>query len=126
MPVTWHFDNRIIVLDMRGEYGIDALQEALLGALDDTRCPSDAVLLFDMQHSESIRERSAEDVRAMARFLARHAARFGNRLAMLVGNDLAYGLMRVGAVHAEAAGVEPMVFRDADAARGWLLRSAAG
>ena len=40
---------------------------------------------------------------------------------MVVSSDMAYGLMRMGSVHAEHGGVAPAVFRDLAEARRWLL-----
>lgn len=122
MPVTYAYDDRIVVMDLCGEYTTADLRKGILRALDDARCPPRPVLLFDMRDSTAIRQRTMDEVRTMAQFLAAHGARFSHRLAVVTGSDVAFGLMRVGAVEAEWGGVEPMVFRDLAEARAWLLR----
>jgi hypothetical protein len=120
MPVAYEFDNRVIVLRMAGKYAANDLRKAILDALDDSRAPKGPVLLFDLRESTSLGDRTADEVREMARFLAAHGKRFSNRLAMVTGDDLAFGLMRLGSATAVSGGVDAEVFRDMDAARRWL------
>ena len=122
MPVTYAFDDSIVVIRMEGQYTVPDLEQAILAGLGDSHLPTDAVLMCDLSESRALRDRPTEDVRGMARFLVRHRARYGSRLAMVAPNDLAFGLMRLGAVTAEAGGVAAEVFRDYAAARAWLLR----
>ncbi len=122
MPVTYDLDDGLIALRLSGEYAPTEIKSALLDALDDPRLPGDAQLLFDLRESRSIQDRTADDVRDMARFLAAHGQRFGNRVAMVTNGDLAFGLMRLGAVTAQSGGVEAEVFRDIHSARAWLDR----
>lgn len=122
MPVAYEFDGRVIVLRVDGKYAPTDLKAAILDALDDERLPAQAVLLFDLRESRSLPDRSADDVRDMARFLATNGKRFGNRLAMVTTGDLAFGLMRLGAVTAENGGIAAEVFRDISVAREWLER----
>ena len=120
MPVAYEFDDRVIVMRMVGKYTATDLRKAILEALDDASVPDGAVLLFDMRTSTSVGDRTADEVREMARFLAAHGRRFGNRLAMVTGDDLSFGLMRLGSATANSNGVNAEVFRDMDAARRWL------
>jgi hypothetical protein len=122
MPVTYAFDDSIVVIRMEGQYTVPDLEQAILAGLGDPHRPADAVLMFDLSESRALRDRPTEDVRGMARFLARHRARYGSRLAMVAPSDLAFGLMRLGAVTAEGGGVDAEVFRDYVTARAWLLR----
>jgi hypothetical protein len=119
MPVTYEFDGAIVALRLTGSYETADVRAALRRALDDPRCPCAAGLLFDIRGSRSIAHRTANEVRAMAQFIAAHAERFGRRLALLADTDAAFGLMRLGAVTVEQQGVETSVFRDAaDAEQG--------
>lgn len=120
MPVAYEFDDRVIVLRMVGKYAASDIRKTILDALADVRLPKGAVLLFDLRESTSLRDRTADEVREMARFLAAHGPRFGNRLAMVTGDDLAFGLMRLGSATANSGGVDAEVFRDMGAARRWL------
>lgn len=120
MPVAYEFDGRIILMRMAGKYAASDIRKAILEALGDARAPSGAVLLFDLRESTSLGERTADEVREMARFLAAHGKRFSNRLAMVTADNLAFGLMRLGSVTANSGGVDAEVFREMDAARRWL------
>jgi hypothetical protein len=122
LPVAFEFDGDVIVLQLAGKYSTSDMKAAILSALDEAPASSGAALLFDMRESRSLEDRSADDVRDMARFLAAHGRRFGNRLAMVTNGDLAFGLMRLGAVIAESGGVVAEVFRDMPSARSWLAR----
>jgi hypothetical protein len=120
MPVAYEFDNDVILLRLVGKYTTSDLKSAILDALDDARLPERPVLLFDLRESRSLQDRTADEVRDMAHFLASHGRRFGNRLAMVTASDLAFGLMRLGAVTAETGGLAAEVFRDMGAAKEWL------
>lgn len=120
MPVTCEFDGNNVVLRLTGVYETADVRIALLAALDDPDCPRAASLLFDVSASRSIARRSADEVRAMAQFLAGHADRFGRRLALVANGDAAFGLMRLGAVAVEQLGVETSVFRKLSDAEHWL------
>jgi hypothetical protein len=122
MPVAYEFDGDVILLRMSGIYTPGDMQAAVLEALDDEHLPPHAVMLLDLRESSSLQGRTADDVRDMARFLAAHAKRFGNRFAAVAESDLGFGLMRVAAVTAETAGMVAEVFRDIAAAREWLTR----
>jgi hypothetical protein len=121
MPVTWAFDDRIVVMKMVGRYGTGDLKDAILAALDDPACPSAPVLMFDLRASESVQRRTAEEIRDIAQFLAARASRFGRRLAMVTAGAAQFGLMRMGSVIAEQGGLPGEVFRGYDEAKTWLL-----
>lgn len=121
MPVSFSFDGRIVVMRGAGEYTVDDLKRTILQARGHPDCPPAPLMMFDLTDSASLGGRTAADVKQMAAFLGRERERFGAKLAMVVASDVAYGLMRMGAAHAEAGGVHPAVFRDREAARGWLL-----
>jgi hypothetical protein len=120
MPVTYEFDDCIVILRMRGVYAPADIQRAFLRAVADQACPEIVGMLFDVRGSESLPGRSAGEVRAMARFLGAHAAEFGRRLAIVADTDAAFGLMRLGAVDVEQLGVDSRVFRSAAEADRWL------
>ena len=124
MPVTYEFDDCTIALRMIGSYETAEIRSALLEALAHPACPSIVGLLFDVRESRSITGRTADEVRAMAEFLASIADRFGRRMAMLADTDAAFGLMRLGAVGVERHGVDSQVFRNAADADAWLKRDA--
>jgi len=108
---------------MEGSYSTGELKKTILEALADSQAPANAVLMFDLRESLAVQKRSGEDVRDVARFLASNGERFGKRLGMVTSTDLAYGLMRMGAVTAEMGGVTSRVFRDFEQTKMWLLNS---
>ena len=122
MAVTYTFDDRTVILRMTGTYSTGDIRAALLNALDDPARPPLVGLLFDVRDSRSIAERTADEVRAMAEFLATNGDRFGRRLALVADEDAAFGLMRLGAVRVEQRGVDSQVFRNAADANAWLKR----
>ncbi len=124
MPVSYYFDQRIVVMRMEGHYSHDEVREGLLTAFADPACPPDSVLMFDIRTSEAIARRTPPDIRGMAFFLAAHAEKFHRRLGLVAEDDLAYGLLRLGAAHAQFRGLTAEVFRDWDSARQWLLECA--
>ena len=120
MPVGYDFDGDVIVVRPLGKYSTHDMKAAVLDALDDERLPARAVLLFDLRESRSLQDRTADEVREMAGFLASHGRRFSHRLAMVTTGDMAFGLMRLGAVAAESGGLVAEVFRDLAKAKAWL------
>jgi hypothetical protein len=114
-------EGNVAVVTARGRYSMAELRTSIDEALDAFGDEVSAGLLFDLTGSESLGDRTAEDLRAMAIFLASRGPRFSSRLAMVAVTDVAYGLMRMGAVTAESQGIAAHVFRDHGSARRWLV-----
>jgi hypothetical protein len=121
MPVSFEFTNGIIVLQMIDLYVPDDIQTALLQCLTDPRTSGAAGLLFDVSRSKSLRARSSDDIIAMGYFLAQHGESYARRVALVGFDDFPYGMMRMGRVTLEHEGITSEVFREATAARTWLL-----
>ena len=121
MPATYRFDSTIIVVELVGEYSIDDLRTAILTSLNDPRCPNNASLMIDLSKSQSIHERSSTSVNAMATFIGSFGKKYNNRLAIVVPDDLTFGLMRMSSISADSYGIELKIFRDYTEARTWLL-----
>ena len=124
MPVSHSFRDRIVVMRMEGNYTTADLRQEIEGALDDPERPRLIGMLFDVSRSTALADRTAAEVNAMGHFLAERSAAFGRRLALVASSDVAYGLMRMGAVATESDGVETRVFRDSESAEQWLTRHA--
>jgi len=120
MPVSYHFDGRVIVVRMNGMYATADVRATLTAAFADPCCANAAGLLFDIRGSRSIVQRTADEVRAMAQFIASHGDRFSRRLALVADSGAAFGLMRLGAVAVEQQGIATAVFRDESDAEEWL------
>lgn len=125
MPVTYEIAGTTITLRMTGIYDTADIRAALGAAIAEPARTEITGLLFDVRRSMSLVGRSADEVRAMARFLAANADHYGRRLAIIADTDAAFGLMRLGAVGVEESGVESQVFRDAREAEAWLRQPAA-
>ena len=121
MAIEHRRDGNVAVVTARGRYSMAELRDGVDEALDAFGDEVSAGLLFDLTGSESLGDRTAEDLRAMAIFLASRGERFSRRLAMVAVTDVAYGLMRMGAVTAELHGIAAHVFRDHGSARRWLV-----
>ena len=119
MPVSYGFDEGIITLRLVGEYTSADVRACLLDALCESP-PAPQGLLVDLRDSSSIELRSLSELTATWKFVALHAARFGQRAATLVHGHLAYGVARMGEVDLTVMGVENRVFRDAAEAHVWL------
>jgi hypothetical protein len=120
MPVTYTLDSGLLVITATGSYPPDEVIQAFHRAIADPACPNPVALLYDPSASADLAGRTPAQIRMVANFLKPHAERIGRRLGVVVGNDVQFGLSRVGAVFAEAIGVEARIFRSAAEAREWL------
>jgi hypothetical protein len=124
VPVQHRRAGTIAVIEAVGRYEVAELRAAIEAAVASFGAKGATGLLFDLTRSEALGDRPTDEVRAMAYFIASKAAGFAARLAMVTGSDLAYGLMRLGAVVAESQGVTARVFRDPADALAWLVPEA--
>jgi hypothetical protein len=101
-------------------------QEILEASLSFLRAPT-RLALWDLRRSTLNKATSAELRQATAEFLrVALAQRQSGRVALVVGNEATYGLMRMLITHAELGGyaVKLRAFRDVVVARAWLLDDA--
>jgi hypothetical protein len=126
MAVRWELEEDGTLLHVvTGEhFGTSDLLEAGRAALADPRAKPPLRLLFDNRDSKE--NASHDDLRSRGMQMTRGRERFVSRIAVVVSDDLHRGLARVGGAYAASSGFEVEVFEDIDAARAWLLRSAAG
>jgi hypothetical protein len=120
MPVASAFDGDVAVVQMAGEYTPADIRLAISTLFAAPRPRPVTGLVFDVRESSVLPRRTAKDIRAMAAFLAHVGPLYGSRLALVADTDLGFGLMRMGGADVDAAGVETMTFRTADAALAWL------
>jgi hypothetical protein len=123
MPVTFEFDDGIVVLRMAGEYLLVEVRIALTAALDDAEPRPVYGLLLDLTQSESISTRTLGDVTSIIGFLTYHAPSFGRRIALVGSSDVTYGVLRMADVDLDTGGVEANVFRNAAEGLRWLKES---
>ena len=120
MPVTYQIDGRLVRLICVGSYAPRDLRQIFLAALADPEFPQDAAFVLDVTQSESLQQRTTDEIRATAYFLEPHVDKIGGRCAIVATSDVHYGLSRMGAVFSEDIGAEVQVFRSLDEAYAWI------
>lgn len=97
-------------------------QDILQASLSFIRAPT-SLALWDLRQS-TLNKATTEELRQATEDFLRVALTQsrGGRAALVVGNDVTYGLMRMLITHAELEGygVKLRVFRDVVVARAWL------
>jgi hypothetical protein len=121
MPVLYHFDSSIIVIDLVGEYSIEDLRTTVLKSFSDPECPKNPTLLIDLSQSQSIRQRSSESINAMGTFIGSYGKKFNHRIAIVVPDDFTFGLMRMSSMPANMYGIEANILRTYDEGKKWLI-----
>jgi hypothetical protein len=108
-------------MEFEGLYPSDAIIEAFEEALADPAFPpKNARLLLNVNRSESLADRSVEDLRRVAEYFAHRADRVGRRCAIVAESAVHFGLMRMAVVFAEMYDAEARVFKKEDEAVLWL------
>ncbi len=109
----------MICVIAEGTYASKAFLGTVESALADPASKNPTYLLCDVSHSDSLVERSVDEVRESADFYGTLLDRV-HGLAIVAERLVDYGLMRMLASMAEIRGCRVEVFRDARAARAWL------
>lgn len=120
MPVTYDFEGTILMLWMVGTYAPAEIRSAIARALAEPARPIVTGVVSDLRQSESVMTRSLGEITGIVGFLAYHASSFGNRIALVVSNDAAHEVVRMGEVDLGTGGVEARTFRCIDEARAWM------
>jgi hypothetical protein len=108
-------------MEFEGTYPPDAIIDAFEQALADPAFPADSArLLLNVNRSQSLADRSVDDLRRVAEYLARRSDRVGRRCAIVAESAVHFGLMRMAVVFAESHGAEARVFKAEDEAVLWL------
>jgi hypothetical protein len=118
MPLTFTVDDDLLVIQGGGKWNFGEMKQILNQAVGELgeRC-ADGVL-FDDRHSNFTGCHG--DFNDMARFRKRLSNRIGTRMAVVVSDELHYGLARMSsAIHAYY-GIDIEPFTDTEKARVWL------
>lgn len=102
------------------ESGFGVLEAAVAEArslADGRRWP----VVFDITLSQE--RRSADELRAIAYFVASHAEVLEPRCAVVAGDDLRFGLARMFQAYADQHAVKVTVLRSLDEVDGWLAEA---
>ncbi|MGD8412666.1 MAG: STAS/SEC14 domain-containing protein [Candidatus Latescibacterota bacterium] len=124
MPVKYTFEQNILKMTFDGVYGSEAIIQSFNEALEDPAFPGEnARLLLDVRGSDSLADRSVEDLRKVAEHYARNADRVGRRCAIVAQSDIHFGLMRMAVAFTETYDADARVFKSEDEAVDWLNKS---
>ena len=118
MPLTYDVVDDILVIQTGGKWGFPALKKTLHTAVKSLgrRCLN-GVLLDDRNAKfTGFRDNFAE----MARFHQRLSDRIGKKMAVLVSDDLQYGMARMSSAIHSLHGIDVEPFRDKEKAWAWL------
>lgn len=118
MPLSFTVDDDILVIRGGGSWNFGEMKQILNEAVKEMgdRCAG-GVLLDDRNSSFTGYH---DDFNDMARFRKRLSDRIGTKMAVVVSDDLHYGLVRMSsAIHAYY-GIDIEAFRDREEARQWL------
>lgn len=122
MPLSWEFEDSVLMLRMAGTYTPADLRAAIGAALADPDRPQLVGLVADLRCSEALATRTLGDATAIMGFFAYHAPSFGNRMAMVApeaGDDT---LLHMASVDLRTSGVDATTFRDIGEAEAWIRR----
>ena len=122
MPVSYTLESGVLVITAQGSYPVEDVIREFQKGLADPGCPTPVSFLYDPSGSADLKDRTPQQVRQVAMFLKPYAERIGRRVAIVVGNDVQFGLSRLGAVFAEDVGVEAQIFHSREDAKEWLSR----
>ncbi len=108
----------ILEVSASGDYSVQDIQSQLEAILAEQDGPDRRSLIVDATNSEH--SPSAEELHAVADFASTLLDRIDHRIALVVSNDLRFGLGRMLEVYGGEFGLEFKVFRDRPEALDWL------
>lgn len=123
MAVDYHNDRGVVVLMFQGDTSDQEIEAAIVGLAGDPQVPRLCRLLVDARGSSSLGRRSPETIRSLVELVSRHGERFGWRLAVLVAQDVQFGMTRMASAYGDARALDIRAFRDDEEARTWLAES---
>ncbi|MGD8367808.1 MAG: STAS/SEC14 domain-containing protein [Desulfobacterales bacterium] len=118
MALNFTVDDGILVIQGGGNWNFGEMKKTLkeaVRALGDRRA---AGVLFDDRNSGFTGHH--EDFNDMARFRKMLADRIGTKMAVVVSDDLHFGLARMSSAIHSFYGIDIEPFRDREEARQWL------
>ena len=118
MPILHCIEGHVIGVAIQGRVPPWRIPAALETILSDPTMPDALGLLLHDRGSTC--KPSYNEVRELARLLARFAERFGRRAAVVAALPIHYGIARMLAVFAQPLNIDLRVFRNLSAAEDWL------
>lgn len=120
MGAKYEFKGSLFVLTLSGVCPIDDVIDTFDRALVDPDFPDGARFLMDVSASESLAERTVEEVRRVVDHFSTRAAKVNNRCALVARTPVHFGMMRMAMAFSEMRGVKTSVFKSAREAEEWL------
>jgi hypothetical protein len=121
MPVSFREDGGCAVLELRGSYTSREAYDAMVDGLASFGDAPPRGLIVDVSQSAEVANRPTPDILRAAQGIGVLGDRFSRRMGIVAPSTLAFGLMRMGAAHAENAGLAVRVCQTYESARDWVL-----
>jgi hypothetical protein len=121
MPVSFREDSGCAVLELSGSYSSKEAYDAMVAGLASFGDEPPRGLIVDVSQSAELANRSTPDILRAAQGIGLLGDRFSRRMGIVAPSTLAFGLMRMGAAHAENAGLAVRVCQTYESAREWVL-----
>ena len=118
MPLTYDVVEDILVIQAGGKWDFSALKQTLHKAAKSLRGRCLHGILLDDRDSRFTGFH--ENYGDMARFHHRLSDRIGKKMAVLVSDDLHYGLARMSSAILSLYGIDLEPFKDEDKAWAWI------
>ena len=120
MPVTWEIRNRVLIVNLVGDYAFDEPVQAVNEGLLDPQFRPGTSLLIDARLAHA--HRTSEDMRRRAEWVASLQPRgISSRCAIVIRpQPNQFGVARMARTHHEMAGLEMDIFTDFNEALSWL------
>ena len=118
MPVSYEFDENVVHFTADGELSNPMVREALESATKDPSFrPGMSILMHDRGSDYQI---SSDEAYEAARDLSDMMGLYSPHIAVVVHEDIKYGLGRMIAAYCERHDIDFQVFRNFENARQWL------
>ena len=121
MPVSFREDSGCAVLELQGSYTAQEARDVLVDGLATFHDPPPRGLIVDVSQSAMLANRPTQDIVRAAQGIGVLGERFSHRIGIVAPTTLAFGLMRMGASHAEHGGLDVRVCQTYESAREWVL-----
>lgn len=118
MPLSYVARGRVVEVLLVGDYHEDEVSDLARRFRADPALPPSFDLLIDARDSNRVPTLAELETRVATLVALRD--RFAGRVAMVVSDDLRFGLARLLEAHLEPFGIEAHAFRAVEPARVWL------
>uniref|UniRef100_A0A832I2W3 STAS/SEC14 domain-containing protein n=1 Tax=Eiseniibacteriota bacterium TaxID=2212470 RepID=A0A832I2W3_UNCEI len=118
MPLSYVARGRVVEVLLAGDYQEDEVSDLARRVRADPALPPSFDLLIDARASN--RAPTVAELEMRVATLAALRDRLTGRIAMVVSDDLRFGLARLLEAHLEPFGMDARAFRSVESARAWL------